>query len=222
MGDLDDLWPLFRLRLRTGDIELRLPDDADLAQLAALTGPPIHDPSVMPFSVPWTDESPERRAVGTLQWHWRCRAEWSPADWRLELVAARGSQIVGTQGVHGHDFVARREVDTGSWVGREYQGQGIATAMRRAVLALAFAGLGAQSARSGAFADNVASLRVSEKLGYVGDGTEVFVRRGQRSTMVRLLLTRSQWQTNCHEWPEVEIAGLEDCLAVFGLDIPDS
>ncbi len=42
--------------------------------------------------------------------------------------------------------------------------------MRAAVLLLAFDHLGARTARSEAFADNPASLRVSEKLGYAPDG----------------------------------------------------
>ena len=62
--------------------------------------------------------------------------------------------------------------------------------MRRAALQLAFAGLGARAARSEAFADNVASLRVSEKLGYVADGTATVVRRNRPATMIRLLLSR--------------------------------
>ena len=147
MGPLDDLWPLFRLRVRTGALELRLPGDSDLAALAELTREPIHDPDAMPFSLPWTDQPPDDRARGTAQWHWKARGEWSPSEWRLELVAAREGEVVGTQALHGSDFTVTRQVDSGSWVGRRFQRQGLATAMRRAALYLAFAGLGARAAR---------------------------------------------------------------------------
>jgi RimJ/RimL family protein N-acetyltransferase len=218
MSGIEGVWPLFGLRLRIGDLELRVPRDDDLAELAELTREPLHDPATTPFFVPWTDEPEDRRVRGTLQWHWRCRAEWSPDDWRLELVASRRGEIVGTQGMHARHFVLTREVETGSWVGRRHQGQGVATAMRRATLHLAFAGLGATRARSAAFEDNAASLAVSEKLGYRRDGTETHKRRDRQATIVRLLLCREQWTGRAAAWPQVDIEGLPGCLAEFGLD----
>lgn len=68
------------------------------------------------------------------------------------------------------------------------------------------------TARSGVFGDNVASLRVSEKLGYVPDGTEVHTPRGVAATMTRLLLARSDWEDQSPRWPAVEIEGLDACL----------
>jgi RimJ/RimL family protein N-acetyltransferase len=44
--------------------------------------------------------------------------------------------------VSGRDFAVLREVHTGSWLGQRYQGQGLGTEMRSAVLHLGFAGLG--------------------------------------------------------------------------------
>lgn len=217
MPGIVDHWPLYGLRLRTGNLELRLPDESDVVELSELTREPLHDAALMPFSVPWTDAPEEARIRGTLQWHHRARAEWTPDEWKLELVAVRDGTIVGTQGVHGSQFAVTGEVSTGSWVGRAYQGQGVATGMRRAVLQLAFAGLGALTARSGAFADNRASLRVSEKLGYRPDGTEIKVRRGQRAEMIRLLMTREDWSARSPGWPPVEIEGLQPCLPDFGL-----
>jgi RimJ/RimL family protein N-acetyltransferase len=217
MGPLDDLWPLYRLRVRTGALELRLPDETDLAALAELTRDPIHDPATMPFSMAWTDQPADDRARSTVQWHWKARGEWSAAEWRLELVATRAGEVVGSQALHGSRFAVTRQVDSGSWVGRRFQGQGVGTAMRRAVLQLAFAGLGAVTARSEAFADNTASLRVSEKLGYLPDGTATMVRRDQPATMVRLLLAREGWEARSPSWPEVVVEGLRPSLSLFGL-----
>lgn len=53
-------WPLFDLVLRTPRLESRPPTDTDLMELVAVVRSGIHDPSWMPFLVPWTDlPSPE-------------------------------------------------------------------------------------------------------------------------------------------------------------------
>ena len=153
-------WPLADLWLQTPDLELRWPGLDDLHALADLAAAGVHDPEVQPFMVAWTDAPPEERARGTLQYHWSRWGSWTPSDWMLELAVIRDGTVVGTQGIGAHDFVVLREVHTGSWLGRAYQGQGIGTQMRAAVLQLAFEGLGARWAVSAAFEDNPASLGV--------------------------------------------------------------
>jgi RimJ/RimL family protein N-acetyltransferase len=218
MSRMTEIWPLYGLRLSVGDLELRYPDEKDMADVAELLREPVHDPEVMPFSVPFTDAPEPERVRGALQFHWRARAEWSADNWGLPLVVVRDGEVVGTQQVNGKAFVVLREVETGSWLGRRHQGRGAGTLMRRAVLHLAFAGLGASAARSGAFYDNAASLRVSEKLGYVPDGTETLLRRGEPARMVRLILTRQRWEEADSQGPPVTISGLESCLEMFGLE----
>jgi RimJ/RimL family protein N-acetyltransferase len=203
------------LRLRTPALELRLPSAADLDALADLAAGGVHDPGVQPFMVAWTDASPEERARGTLQYHWSRWGSWTPSDWVLELVTVRDGVVVGTQGIGGRDFAVLREVSTGSWLGLQYQGQGIGTEMRAAVLHLAFEGLGAEYAVSSAFEDNAASLGVSRKLGYRDDGIELHVVRGKRTVTRRLRMTRADWAAS--RSVPVEIHGLEPCLPYFGL-----
>ena len=208
-------WPLFRLRLRTPRLELRLPSLSDLGELAELAAAGVHDPAVQPFGVPWTDVPPDQRARGVLQYHWRQWADWSPEDWTLNLVVDLDGTIVGTQGVTGRDFAVLREVGTGSWLGQRHPRQGIGTDMRAAVLHLAFAGLGAAYATSEAFTDNVASLGVSRKLGYALDGIDRQVIRGKPAIQQRLRLDRAAWRA--HRSVDVEITGLAECLPDFGL-----
>ena len=217
MEDIASLWPLYGLRLRSESIEMRYPTESDLAALAELALDDIHDPATMPFSEPWTDQPPEQRARSVLQWNWRMRGAWAPESWHLALVAVRDGRVVGTQGMLAKSFAVTRAVETGSWVGRRYQGGGIGTVMRRALLHLAFAGLGAELARSGAFTDNATSLRVSEKLGYAPDGTETLERRGEQATIKRLVLPRSRWEEMSRTWPPVALEGLEPALGLFGL-----
>jgi RimJ/RimL family protein N-acetyltransferase len=215
MTDMNQWWPLADLRLTTPRLELRLPTSSDLDDLADLAAAGVHDPELQPFVFPWTDAAPGDRARSTLQYHWSRRGNWQPTNWSLDLVVVHAGEIVGTQGMSAADFATLREVATGSWLGQAYQGRGIGTEMRAAVLHLAFAGLGAHYATSGAFTDNLASQRVSRKLGYVDDGIERRVRRGQPATILRLRLDRETWQAR--HGVLVEISGLEACLALFGL-----
>jgi RimJ/RimL family protein N-acetyltransferase len=208
-------WPMADLRLRTPQLELRWPSEADLHALASLAAEGVHDPATQPFAVSWTDAPPAERARGVLQYHWGQWAAWKPSSWRLEMVVVRDGAVVGTQGMSGDNFAVRREVATGSWLGRQYHGQGIGTQMRAAVLSLAFEGLGAEHATSGAFDYNVASLAVSRKLGYRDDGVEIYAIRGCPEVTIRMRLDRKAWQA-ARSVP-VEISGLEPCLPDFGL-----
>ncbi len=212
----DAYWPLPGLRLRTSQLELRLPDESDLIALARLAEAGVHDPATQPFAVPWTDVAPVDRARGTMRYHWSCWGSWEPGNWTLNLVAACDAVVVGTIGLSARDFAVMREVRTGSWLGQEHQGRGFGTQMRAAVLALAFDGLGARFATSSAFAFNAASLAVSARLGYADDGTDRRLIRGKPADLKRLRLDREVWQA--HREIEVTMAGLEPCLPFFGID----
>jgi RimJ/RimL family protein N-acetyltransferase len=212
----DSYWPLPGLRLRTDVLELRLPDEADLRALARLAEAGVHEPATQPFAVPWSDADPIERARGTMRFHWSTWGSWTPADWSLNLVAVDDAVVVGTIGLSGRDFAVVREVATGSWVGRAYQGRGFGTQMRAAMLALAFDGLGARFATSGAFTFNAASLAVSARLGYRDDGAEWRTNRGQPAELRRLRLDRESWLA--HREIAVDISGLEPCLPFFGIE----
>ena len=208
-------WPLSGLVVTTPQLSLRLPSHNDLEALAELAAQGVHDPAVMPFLFPWTDAPPAERARATMQYHWRSAGEWKPEAWSLNLVVMVDGSVAGTQAVEGKAFAITREVSTGSWLGLQHQGQGIGTEMRAAVLHLAFAGLGATSARSEAFLDNPASLQVSRKLGYRDDGIERAAVRGAAVTSQRLRLDRADWAPRRRE--DIQISGLDECRAMFGI-----
>jgi RimJ/RimL family protein N-acetyltransferase len=88
--------------------------------------------------------------------------------------------------------------------------------MRAAVLHLAFAGLGAEEAVSGAFNGNEASHAVSRKLGYQPDGVNRHVVRGGRVIERRMRLTRAAWER--HRTIAVTVDGLAPCLPMFGIN----
>lgn len=186
-------WPQRDLVLRTPRLELRPDDDAGLAELVEVAYAGIHPPERMPFLVAWTDADPRYMGRGTLQYFWSERARFAPESWALHFLVRHEDRVIGMQSLTTTQFAARREVDSGSWLGREHQGRGFGTEMRAAILGYAFDHLGARHARSDAFADNVASLRVSEKLGYVRDGISIVAPRGEAVENVRLRLTAERF-----------------------------
>jgi RimJ/RimL family protein N-acetyltransferase len=200
------------LRVRTPRLELRLPalEELDTLREVALVG--VHPPELMPFTVPWTDD-PE--LAGFRDYHEMRRREWRPDAWHLELGVWLEGEPVGGQGMESENFAATRVVGTGSWLGQRFQGQGIGTEMRTAVLELAFRGLGAEAARSGAIDGNVASLRVSAKLGYGPVGRGKVSPRGVEVGHTDVELRREDWKPPF----AVEIGGLGPCLPLFGLSL---
>jgi RimJ/RimL family protein N-acetyltransferase len=122
----NEYWPLFELRVRSPRLEIRLPKDETLADLARLAAKGVHDPSTMPFLFPWTDEPSPQLERGMLQWGWRHRADWSSDDWSFTGAVFLEGDVVGVQSLTATNFAARREVKSGSWLGRSYQGQGSA------------------------------------------------------------------------------------------------
>jgi RimJ/RimL family protein N-acetyltransferase len=203
------------LRLRTERLELRLGTTDEIAELGRVADRGVHPPGEMPFRIPWTDRSGQELVDSTVEYHLRTREEWRPERWSLALCVFLDGRPVGGQDLRGVEFGSRREFETGSWLGRDYQGLGYGTEMREAVLELGFAGLGGVAAISGAFDFNKASLRVSEKLGYEPVEETTFAPRGEPQRELVVRLARAEWERRSH--PAVEIEGLEPCLPLFGL-----
>ncbi len=210
-------WPIFGLTLTTPRLVLRPPTDDDFPGLLAAIDAGIHDPSVMPFLLAWTDKPREERERDSVQWWWRQRAEWKPDDWSLPLGVFLDGRAVGMQDMAARQYAVLRVVDTGSWLTQDVQGQGLGKEMRAAALHLAFECLGAEVAESGAFTDNASSLGVSRALGYVDNGTHRHAPRGTAVTTQYLKLTREAWLERRDSMPPVEVSGLEPCLPMFGL-----
>ena len=208
------LWPLYDLRLRTERLELRLPDEAEIAALCAVAAAGIHPPGEMPFGVPWSIKPSPRFEREFSQWHWQQRASWTPEAWGLELGVFLDNRPIGVQSLLASQFSIFREVRTGSWLGQPHQGQGLGKEMRGAVLALAFRGLGAEVARTEAFLDNPASAGVSRALGYEPNGIGAIAPEGVARPSQRFRLTREGWLGMAR--PGVAIEGLEGCREMFG------
>ncbi|WP_067173073.1 GNAT family N-acetyltransferase [Microtetraspora niveoalba] len=206
-------WPLLDLRLTTPRLELRLPTLDDLDRLADRAVEGIHDPEFMPFLSSWTDAPAEELPGRLIRSQLAALANWTPENWRCYFMIVHEGQVVGTQCLRATDFAVTREVGSGSWLGRAHHGKGIGTEMRAAVLHLAFAGLGAESAISSALSGNEASHAVSRKLGYRPDGHDIVAVRGRRVVDHHFRLLREDFVSPV----PVEIHGLDACRADFGV-----
>lgn len=213
---LTDYLPVYRIRLRTERLELRLPGLDDLVALADQAAAGVHDPDFMPFVTPWTEAEPVERGRATIQWQMRAIMNATPQDWALPFVAVFEGEVLGMQEVAAKDFNVKREAGTGSWLGLAHHGKGFGTEMRAAVLDFLFNGLGADFAVSASFDGNGPSEGVSRKLGYRADGIEHHVLRDERRIDRRWRLSREDWEA--HRKHEVVLEGLdEDVLRALGL-----
>jgi RimJ/RimL family protein N-acetyltransferase len=207
-------WPLFDLRIRTPRLEMRVPTDADMLELAAAARSGITDPEQIVFLVPWHQLPSPALERQFLLHCWRARGTWSPSRWQLGLAVIINGRAVGMQDILAKDFAITRTVSSGSWLARDYHGHGYGTEMRGGMLALAFNGLGAVVAESGYIEGNGPSERVSQKLGYVPNGEEVLAVEGKRMVVQKVRVTRDLWKRDV---VPTTIEGLEPCLKLFGI-----
>jgi RimJ/RimL family protein N-acetyltransferase len=204
-------WPFADLRLACGEVVLRGVTDADLDPLLAVLPDDLeHDPRHQPF----LSVAADRRRILSAE-IWTHRGTWAPGSWCLDLAVEVDGHVVGVQALEGEDFPLLRTVDSFSWLAQHVRGRGLATAMRTAVLALAFDHLGAVAAVSSARLDNAPSLAVSRRLGYVDNGLSRTNTPTGVAELQHVRLLAETWRAGRHR---VEIEGVEDCLPWFGLD----
>ncbi len=210
------IWPLFDLRVTTPRLELRYIDDEMATALSQLAAKGVHDPGYMPFAFEWTDLPSPQLERNTMQFYWRTRAEMSPAAWVLNFAVIVDGVVVGTTGYITHQFATTRVFETGSWLGREFQGKGIGKEMRLATLHLGFLGFEAQVATTVAFADNGPSLGVTRSLGYQENGSSLKVRRGEAALSLNFQMPRADFLERLRR-ADITLHGVDACLPLLGL-----
>lgn len=85
-------------------------------------------------------------------------------------ITRDGGELIGVMDLFRTDPDAALEI--GYWIGKSYWGQGLSTEAALAIIQDARESLGVKALMAGAFADNPASLRVLEKLGFQPTGVE--------------------------------------------------
>jgi RimJ/RimL family protein N-acetyltransferase len=211
---MSDIWPLFGLEIQTERLVLRPMTEPWGLQLAEEVPADLEMDPGMP---PLTGMSEERaRQIITLQRYWTAYGNWSVESWRLPFAVFHGDDLIGEQTLEGTKFPLVREVDSASFLRQEARGKGFGKDMRRAVLALAFGPMGAESAISGAWHDNHASLGVSQAMGYELNGRARHAHGNRVSELVNVRLSRERWERSGLA-EGVEFRGFEPCRELFGL-----
>lgn len=210
---MEEIWPPFALRVQTEDLVLTTLREADVPELVELVLEGIHDPAHMPFLFPWTDAPREELPANYVRYVGRLLASQSAASLSLQLVVRRAGEVVGIQALEGEDVGVVRSLETGSWLGRRFHGQGIGTRMRQAVCALAFDHLGAERVTSFAFIDNPSSLAVSRKVGYQPNGRRWVARRGEAAEQEAFVLTPATFVRGA----PVEVSGAQALRTFLGV-----
>ena len=202
---------LWNVRLQTPRLELRLPTGDELEELYRVAEAGIHPPEEMPFFFAWTDNLEHD---GFIDYHRSALRDWQPAQWECHFVTFVGGRPIGTQNIGAREFADSREVGTGSWLGESFQRQGYGFEQRAAILEFAFAGLGAERAKSGALVHNVASQKISDRLGYRMTGVSEVAPRGEQVPHYDYVIERAEWRCPI----DVRIDGLTAALPLFGAD----
>lgn len=190
MTDWADIDPIFGVSVTCGDVTLRSQTPDDIPALLDLAADGlVAEGEPYPFLTDWALLPPERLRRNSASFYFSTWASFSPEAWALPMVVSRGGSILGVQDLRARDFAVARVAATGSWLGTPHRGQGIGTLMRQLACALAFDALGAVRCETEAFADNPASLRVSEKVGYEAFDRRPTDRLGEPADEIRLRLT---------------------------------
>jgi RimJ/RimL family protein N-acetyltransferase len=218
---LSTVMPTFGLRVHWDDLELRLPDDVELLELASLAADGVHNPEVAPFSWPWTRGADEEVKQNVLAHQWKNRGRTAADDWALSLAVFRNGEVVGEQQISAKNFQVTRSGLTGSWLGLRHHGHGIGTRMRLMALHLAFEGLDAAEMVSEAYDDNPASNAVSRRLGYTANGLRITAREGRSVIENSYRMTREQWDARPDDLrSEIVLEGVPAVRQLFGIDQP--
>jgi len=216
MTSLEEIWPCFGLRIRSGPLELSVIRDGDIAALVKLAEEGIHDPDQMPFAFPWTQQPDGELGRVMAQHYWRSRAEFTHLQWSLELVVRRDGEVVGIQAIGATHFLVTRTGESGSWLGRRHQGRGTGTLMRQTLCAFLFDHLDFEQVTSAAFTDNPASMAVSRKVGFRPNGRTREKRRdGELAISRRLTLDPADLVRSSYP---ISVEGVAALRGLIGLD----
>ncbi len=164
-------------RLETGRLILRPPEYSDAPAISALIGE--YDVAKTLAEVPHPyGEADAYEFVSNASFR-RARGE----GFVFAILYREDLALLGTCGLRLVDGT----FDLGYWIGRPYWGMGVATEAARKLVSFAFNSLRSERLSAGWFADNPASGRVLEKLGFVADGS---VSQPCRARGVELLCNR--------------------------------
>lgn len=108
-------------------------------------------------------------------------------------ITVNGGELIGVMDLFRSAPDTALEI--GYWIGKPYWGQGLSTEAAKAIIQEAKDRLGVQALMAGVFADNPASLRVLEKLGFKTTGSEEMYFSIARMEKARSVILRLDLET---------------------------
>lgn len=158
--------------------------------------PYVSDPA-LPYHMTW---EAHRDLAETRAFLAACEASFADGTGAAWAVCARDGALVGVCGLHDITRQVRawrKDVaELGYWIAPPHQGRGYVTEAARAVVDDAFARLALRKVAVGCIADNTASRRVIEKLGFrfVGAQRDHCFRHGRWWDHLAYELTAPEWE----------------------------
>jgi ribosomal-protein-alanine N-acetyltransferase len=160
---LQAAWPSSIPDLATERLRLRAPSPRDAPAVLAIFG----NPEVTRYhSVPtFMTLAEAEAALERLEQRYAAR---DTIRWAIELI--EHGEMIGTVGLLRFDF-EHRHAEVGYDIGRPWWGRGLASEAAAAIVRYGFSVLGLHRIEAGVLPENVASVRVLQKLGFVEEGT---------------------------------------------------
>lgn len=204
--------PYLEFGLRVAHLELVLapPAAAELAALAAIVGTPgaiVAADEAHYVTWPTGDAA---AAEALLDRHRSWRTPPTPERWLVPFAVVHEGRPVGVVGLGATAWSADRIVGTRAWLARTHQGRGIGRRARLMLLEVAFAHLGAAGAATEVVEDNVASRRITERLGY-REVARTYAEDG--ALELHYLLAPEDWRP--HRLDGVQVDGIDTFRAAI-------
>lgn len=167
------------------------------------------DPTQSTLGRGWYTDDPSDRARYAVSYFmdaWTLHGQYSN---QLPFAVIADGVIVGVQALNEVGvFSKTKELETWSWLAKQYRGKGYSIPMRYAAIHVGFEVLGAEVLRSAALNTNTVSMHVSEKCGYSWDGTETKTSNGYVDHFTRYRLDKQTW--NNSDLPKIVCDGKQD------------
>ncbi len=178
------------LVLETPRLRLRRFTEADVDDI----WPVVSDPE-FPRMMSWAAHADRSETLGFLRAVNRSFEQNTGVVWAIE----HAQRVIGSVGLESMAFVRQAwrvdRAELGYWLATEHWNQGLMTEAADAVMRCAFQTIGLHKVTVGCFAENAASRRVIEKLGfrYVGRLEDDVWRDGAWHAHLRYELTAAEW-----------------------------
>jgi RimJ/RimL family protein N-acetyltransferase len=128
------------------------------------------------------------------------RATLAPDSEEIAFAITFEGKLIGSIGVREKPASNLQDgagPNIGYWLGKHFWGAGCMTEALRALVTHVFTLTPAEAIYCGAFADNIASLRVQQKIGFIHAGRTTLLSRptGHELAHVNTMLTRASFET---------------------------